>query len=119
MRKVCHEAMSTLLIATGDVIFNAGEIAGKPKMYIVCSGLLEYIPYNGSIMQVHSEMWLSEGAIWTKWMHRGVLKTVVEGRLCLLSASLFQDIVGCFDHAEFDPRRYAAFYIDHLNHLLE
>jgi len=121
MRKVCHIAMSTLLISTGDVVFNAGEIPQFPKMYVVCSGTLEYIPLSGNVIEVFAAHWLSEAVLWTPWMHRGVLKATSEGRLCLLDAMRFQEIVGCFDHTpqQIDPKHYACNYVKHLNALLD
>lgn len=121
IRKVCHIAMSTLLISTGDVVFNAGEIPQLPKMYIVCSGTLDYIPLSGNVIEVFSEHWLSEAVLWTHWMHRGVLKATHDGRLCCLDALRFQEIVGCFDHSpqQIDPKNYARLYVEHLNSLLD
>jgi hypothetical protein len=119
MRKVCHEAMSALLIASGDVIFNAGEMPSFPKMYIVCSGTLEYIPLSGQVVEVHQEHWLSEACLWTRWMHRGVLKTTTEGRLGVLDATKFQLIVATFDQGELDARRYATAFVKYLNNLID
>lgn len=121
VRKVCHIAMSTLLISSGDVVFNAGEIPQFPKMYVVCSGTLEYIPLSGNVIEVFAAHWLSEAVLWTPWMHRGVLKATSEGRLCLLDALRFQEIVGCFDHTpqQIDPKHYASLYVKHLNALLD
>merc|ERR1740121_1582686 len=51
------------------------------------------------------------------WMHKGVLKATSEGRLCTLSAKVFQDIIVQFDHShsDFDPKDYAIAYVERLN----
>merc|ERR1711920_680029 len=43
MRKVCHLAMKTVQISSGDVVFNCGEIPLLPRMYFICSGELRYV----------------------------------------------------------------------------
>jgi len=120
MRKVCHQAMSTLLISAGDVVFNAGEMPANPQMYIICTGVLEYIPMKGKVAQVEAEQWLSEAVLWTPWVHRGVLQAKSDGRLCMLDARKFQEIVGQFDHSNshFDPKMYAAGYVKYLNKIV-
>mmetsp|Transcript_36903 Transcript_36903/g.68009 ORF Transcript_36903/g.68009 Transcript_36903/m.68009 type:complete len:146 (+) Transcript_36903:2-439(+) len=86
-------------------------------MYIVCMGNLEYTKvYGASCIVTHEdEQWVSEAALWTQWMHRGILKAMSNCRLVTLDATLFQDIVGGFEHLDFDPRKYAAQYVHHLN----
>jgi hypothetical protein len=115
MCRVCHQAMSTLLVSHGDIIFTVGEIPVNPQMYIVCNGIMEYVPAAGAVTEVSSEQWLSEGALWTHWMHRGVLKGTTDGRLCVLDAKLFAGIVSMFDDQAVDPKDYAVHYVDQLN----
>lgn len=120
-RRICHSAMETLISATGDVIFSAGEMPSSPMMYIVCGGSLEYLPVDGSGFAAESTTciagnWLAEGVLWTTWMHLGVLRAVTDGRLCTLDAKTMQDIVGQVDHADlFEPRLYAAKFVGELN----
>jgi len=114
IQKICHQAMDTLLISTGDVVFNPGEIPDKPNMYVVCNGLLEYT-CAGGVFPLYAENWLSEGALWTHWMHRGKLKAVTDGRVCALDSNRFSDIVRTFEHADFNPRFYAVQFVNALN----
>merc|ERR1711972_1283453 len=44
MQKVCHSSPSMMGVSSGDIIFNVGEIPPKPKMIIVTSGTLTYMP---------------------------------------------------------------------------
>merc|ERR1712228_997402 len=59
--------------------------------------------------------WISEPVLWTHWMHRGILRAACDSRLCLLDAHKFQDVVGTFDHDDFNPMVYAAGFVDGLN----
>jgi hypothetical protein len=119
MRKVCHSATSMLLVTSGDVIFNAGEAPLNPKFYIACSGLFEYLPFNGDKQEVHEEDWLSEAALWSRWFHHGTLKSLCDGRLAVLDAKAFQEIVGQFEHTIYDPKSYATLYVERLIEMLQ
>lgn len=118
MGKVCHTCVGLLLISRGDVVFNAGEIPTHPKMYIICSGSMVYREINGKEAQLGAGEWISEACLWCPWMHRGMFMGATECRLCLLDARKFQEIVGEFDHSdfEFDPKKYATDFVKSLNH---
>merc|ERR1712217_338750 len=59
--------------------------------------------------------WMGEPVLWTHWMHRGILSAGADSRLCLLDAYKFQATVSAFDHEEFNPKVYAAGYVESLN----
>jgi len=117
MRKVCHCCVGLHLISRGDVVFNAGEIPTHPKMYIICSGRMVYREISGRERQLNTGDWISEACLWCPWMHRGMFMGATECRLCLLDARKFQDIVGEFDHSDFDfdPKKYATDFVKTLN----
>jgi len=115
MRKVCHLASSMLQVSTGDVIFSSGEIPAMPKMYIVCSGLLSYHRTNGEDYHVSEDFWVAEAALWTTWVHRGLLVCSSDCRLFELDAKKFQDIASQFEHADFSPIEYAISFVNMLN----
>lgn len=115
MRKVCHYASAMSLVSSGDVIFSTGEIPAEPKMYVVCSGTLQYTHDDGMISTVEKGRFLAEATLWTKWMHRGVLTATSDCRLCTLDATKFQVISGQFSQSYFNPKIYAAAFVDALN----
>lgn len=115
MRKVCHYSTSMTLVSSKDIIFNAGEVPMRPKMFFVCSGNFEYYPITGKEVLVQKDDWVSEACLWIPWMHRGSLRANVDCRLCELDAKSFQEIVGQFEHSQFDPKSYAAFFAASLN----
>jgi len=115
MRKVCHRSTSMSLVSSNDIIFNAGELPLNPKMCWVCNGTLSYFSMTEQEFLVKEGDWISEGVLWTPWMHRGSLRANADCRLCELDARSFQDIVGQFDHGEFDPKDYAAHFVRKLN----
>lgn len=117
MRKVCHEATSTVDFSVGDLIFNPGETPAHPKMRLVCTGRLQYISISGHVAILEPGTCIAEAALWTSWMHCGRLTATTHGRLCVLDAKKFQDIVGQFDHPDFDPRVYATEFLRVLNTL--
>merc|ERR1712013_787841 len=64
-------------------------------------------------------MWVSEAPLWTAWMHRGVLTANSNCRLLSLDAGIFQATVGRFHHLDYDPRQYAAEFVEQLNNNIE
>lgn len=118
MQKVCHTAITTLLVSAGDIIFNEGEIPVHPMMYIICSGVYNYESIEGVCEELGSKQWLTEAALWTAWMHRGTFTAMSDGRVCALDAAQFQDITNHFDHPVFHPRAYAQVFVQELNRLI-
>lgn len=115
MRKVCHAGISTTEVSQGDVLFTVGEIPTRPKMYFQRSGELQYVAITGKVTQLSGQMWLSEAVMWCQWMHRGQLTSATDARMVMLDAKTFQDIASEFDHHDFDPKVYAAEFVQHLN----
>jgi hypothetical protein len=117
MQKVCHEAMSTLLVSREDIIFSNGEISDKPQMYIICNGEFDYNSIFEQKATLYVEQWLAESALWIHyWMHRGTLKGKMDGRLCVVAAKRFGEIVRQFEQPErFNPRKYAEEFVSELN----
>jgi len=114
MKKVCHAAVSQLLVSNGDVIFMPGEVPASPRMFIVCIGELSYTYVNGAVHLVQSSQWLSEAALWTSWTHQGMLRAASDCRLCLLDAVKFAELADAFDHG-FDLRYYVRTFLRCLN----
>merc|ERR1719346_612280 len=107
MLRVCHYAASMLMVSEGDIVFFTGETPIEPKMYIVCSGTLEYTSIQGQMTVVSVGMWIAEATLWVQWMHRGHLAASSNYcRLCVIDAIKFQGIVCQFEHIGFDPRVY-------------
>lgn len=117
--QVCHNAMTTLLVSNGDVVFTAGEIPRRSCMYIVCDGSFQYYATSMSVISVEMGQWMAEATLWVQWTHRGVLKGTADGRLCMLYSDTFYDVVSHFDHADFTPKKYAVKYTELLNMLIE
>jgi len=117
MGKVCHRAVAIAAFSMGDLIFDAGEISGRPKMYFVCEGSLAYTAFSGETRSVLPGHWVSEGALWTQWMHRGSLAAAANCRLCELDAARFQEIASDARVCNFEPRTYAKQFVDYLNQL--
>eukprot|EP00928_Gymnodinium_smaydae_P055447 TRINITY_DN3898_c0_g7_i1.p1 TRINITY_DN3898_c0_g7~~TRINITY_DN3898_c0_g7_i1.p1 ORF type:complete len:929 (+),score=216.30 TRINITY_DN3898_c0_g7_i1:119-2905(+) len=139
MQKVCHLATSMAQVSAQDIIFNVGEIPLKPKMIIVVQGTLTYVSM-GELYKKRAKgaagerrrattvmtgnragtfltkgMWISEAALWTHWMHRGILTAQSDAQLCLVDAEKFADTVAQFDIEDFNPKIYAQAFVNELN----
>eukprot|EP00930_Biecheleria_cincta_P044915 TRINITY_DN30946_c0_g1_i1.p1 TRINITY_DN30946_c0_g1~~TRINITY_DN30946_c0_g1_i1.p1 ORF type:complete len:765 (-),score=112.44 TRINITY_DN30946_c0_g1_i1:53-2347(-) len=124
MRRVCMLAISTITAAKGDIIFSEGERPERPVMYVLTEGDLVYLSYTGRVAKLHNNgvhynlsHFISEGALWTTWVHLGILK-VVDPRVTLLvvDADKFQTIGREFIHTEVNPKVYAANFVKMLNY---
>ncbi|CAJ1458313.1 unnamed protein product, partial [Effrenium voratum] len=89
MRRVCHQAMSFLLLANGDTVFDTDEEPNEPKLYLVVSGSLEYTDSYGEV-EVVDRTWLAEAVLWTRWKHRGTLVAASDVKMAMLDANTFQ-----------------------------
>uniref|UniRef100_A0A7S1L1E2 Cyclic nucleotide-binding domain-containing protein n=1 Tax=Alexandrium catenella TaxID=2925 RepID=A0A7S1L1E2_ALECA len=115
IRRVCHIAVSTSLLAKGDVIFSKGETPRDPKMYFVIKGLLEYY-CRGDSATVGERQWVAEGSLWTAWTHRGTLTATTDVKMAVLDSNAFRELVHRFKGKKsFDPRLYASEFVDHIN----
>jgi len=119
MRRMCHLAMSTLWLASGDVMFSKGEEPSEPKMCFVVTGTLMYTDTYGEKTQVVDRMYLAEGVLWTSWRHMGTLVATNDVKLALLDAITFQDICSKFmkkaKKTSLRLKRYAKAFIEELN----
>jgi len=113
MQKICHSAISEKIFYHGDIIFSVGEVPSNPQMYFISSGSLCY-QQSRSTEIVSDGMWLSEGVLWVRWMHRGILRAKKESRVLCLSASSFQDITLGFESPVFHPSQYGLEFVEHL-----
>jgi len=116
VRRICHYAMTTLLLANGDVVFSKGEAPSEPKTYMVMKGVLEYL-WAGDVTPIYEKAWVAEVLLWTSsWRHQGLLTAMTDTKLATLDVKTFQEIAARFqDHATFDARVYAMDFISNLN----
>jgi len=114
LAKVCHLAMSQLLVSTGDILFMVGEVPSPARMFIVCTGELSYHFVTGAMAIVQSCQWISEATLWTPWAHQGMLKAASDCRLCVLDSAKFMQLVEKDDY-DFDVRLYARTFVHCMN----
>jgi len=119
MREICHTAVSLVSLSSGDVLFSDGETPPTPTMYVLISGKAQYLQEETLIEDasiVRERQCLCEAALWTHWVHCGILLSKAPCRLLSLDASVFQDIVTSSvpEHDLTKLRAYPQRYVDHL-----
>jgi len=116
MRRICHYAMTTLLLSNGDIVFTKGEAPSEPKAYMVMKGNLEYL-WAGQATQIFEKTWVAEACLWTSsWRHQGALTATNDAKLASLDVKTFHEIAQRFqDHATFDAKVYAMDFVTHIN----
>jgi len=118
MRRINHQATSTLLLDAGDVLFSKGEAPAEPKMYFFFKGTLEYTPPAGDPIVLGERQWIAEPVLWLQWVHRGQLKAISDIKVAKLDARKFQDIMDRFKEVfppGFNPKVYANDIANALN----
>jgi hypothetical protein len=116
IRKICHAAMSICSNSTGDIIFHFGEQSDKMRM--LKQGELKYTWLSKNLARdqlIEVGDWISEGPLWTQWVHRGVLTAVEDSITFILDAATFHKIVLDFKLLSFDPADYAYDFVQQLN----
>jgi len=105
--------MSTSHVSSGDILFHYGEAAFT--MMILKKGKLRYF-IGEQQLEVQPGTCISEGSLWTRWIHRGMLAAVEETTILVLDAEQFQSIVSTFEIAtKSDPAEYAQEFVAMLN----
>jgi len=116
LRKLCHSAVTTMMLDSGDVLFSKGEVPSEPRMYFVARGTLKYQCSHGESTIVREKHWVSEGALWTVWRHRGTLTATSDVKVAVLSGLAFQNILGKFKKKGVtNPKLYAQTFVEELN----
>merc|ERR1712151_465402 len=104
LRRVCHNATSTLLLEKGDIAFSKGDAPSDPKMYFVCRGMLEYST-SCETVSVMERQWVAEAVLWTNWVHRGTLTATDAVKIAMIDADHFQTVVAKLKRiGDFDPK---------------
>lgn len=120
MRRVCHNAMSSIVLSKEDVVFSKGEAPSDPKMYFVIKGQLEYIHGGDKAHSLHDGQSIGEVALWTKWKHRGTLTSQSDTKLAMLDSKAFNSVASRFiEGGGFNPRKHASRFVAQLNAMLE
>jgi hypothetical protein len=119
MRRITHSCMSMLLLDCGDVLFRRGDEPADPRMYVVFSGVLEYVDKYLEQHKVVEKQWISEPALWTNWKHQGTLTAITDAKMAVLDAEQFQDVCSHYmkksKMQDFNPKSYAAKFVEELN----
>lgn len=115
-RQICHYSTFALNLSSGDVVFSAGEVPERPKMYLVRTGEVQYVHVDGHFDVLKEGQWISEAALWVHWMHRGTLEvSSVQCQLLQVDAASFAGIVTRFEHIVFDPWTYAEQFLEAID----
>lgn len=115
MRKVCHKCVKVHIVSAGDVIFNTGELPSRPQMYLILSGKCRYVADFGISHSLGQGDWVAEAVLWTKWMHRGNFTVTADGKMCIVDAQHFHEIISTFQHRDYNPKFYALEFVKRLN----
>jgi len=115
IRRVCHNAVSTMFLAMGDVLFVEGEAPQIPQMYFILRGTVSYKREAREVQKLNQGAWFAEPVLWCSWTHCGVLRAEADAQLLVLDAVTFQSIAPQITAKAFAVCSYALAYVDILN----
>jgi len=117
-QQVCFKAVGTLQAVEGDQLFLEGQVPLEPKVYFVTSGFLTYAQTNDdghvATEEVHSEEWVSEPALWTQWVHQGLLFAMAVSSVLQLDCLEFQKLTSAASGLA-TARTYGKEFVRQLN----
>lgn len=113
MRKICHTAISPVVVQAGDLLMHEGESMADSKMFFLSTGRLLYNSNNGCPAYVEPRQWVAEQALWTCWVSRGTLQSDQDARVLVVDVqSLTSLLAGHFARI---AAAYATRFVHELN----
>lgn len=126
MKRVCHTALSRLLISKGEVLFCAAEVQAKPQMYFVKSGTLDYAAEDlnaeggvGKVEQVDVSAWFCDPALFTPWEHFGTMTARTDCEILVMNAEVFVSIAIQAEKHGVPAYKFGYKYLELLNTIEE
>lgn len=114
-KKVCHAAVSMLLLTCEDEIFVLDEVPDPPRMYFIVRGKCIYENEEEERIKLHEKQWIAEPSLWTSWVHRGTFVAIEDAKIAAVNGKDFQDVMTTFSVSGCDSRAYAAEFVEHMN----
>lgn len=118
MHHLCYKGVSSGFLAREDVLFHWGVECDK--MYFPQRGYLFYRRPPGFLhtpryVVLTRDEWFCENALWTPWMHHGLMKTLTEVNMVTLHVSDFHATVRAHPELFLVGRNYARGFVAVMN----
>jgi len=119
MNVVSQTCIENTPLASGDVAFGHGQVA--TCMHIVTKGVLDYLPAGSreTVMKVEKGRWVSEAAMWTKWVHQGQLQASIESSATLIDSNSMRREIVKNGLAMGFVRKYSQEFLQRLNKMAQ
>jgi len=113
--RICHFALKSQQLATGDTVFSLGEEASRT--FIIKSGDFQYTLCNGKPLDppLVLQEWLAEAVLWTPWRYRGRCRAVAPSELLALDGGRFAEAMTIHPKPWAFARHYGEMFIRCLN----
>eukprot|EP00930_Biecheleria_cincta_P024766 TRINITY_DN17691_c0_g2_i1.p1 TRINITY_DN17691_c0_g2~~TRINITY_DN17691_c0_g2_i1.p1 ORF type:complete len:742 (+),score=140.75 TRINITY_DN17691_c0_g2_i1:64-2289(+) len=112
-RDICNTALKKVILLANDVMFFPGQLAHS--MYFVVKGKLNYRMLGEVERKVCPQEWFCEAALWTNWVHQGVMKAAENTEMIELNSERFQEAVKRSYSDMSLARKYATEYVYRMN----
>jgi len=114
-----YKNLTQIALADNDMLFSPGQKASS--MYCIITGNFEYslrLPHVDQPISVCPGMWCSEAALWTHWLHQGVMQSTMAADIVAIGAELFRVEMKKQKHMSF-VMTYGTRFVESMNDMLE
>jgi len=127
VQELCREALRPMLTARDEIVFYVGTAC--ECMYFIVYGQQQYATLDqnadqrkspdmaGTVLRrvLHGGQWLGEAALWTGWIHRGELRSLMDSFFFTLNATCFAQVISAHKAAHMMAASYARKFVESLN----
>jgi len=116
MRAICSKATHEVNLIAGQDLFSPGQVAGG--MFLVIEGTLEYLLPDEHLPDealettaVSKNHWISESALWLRWLHPGSMVAKSDAALLVLDVSMVHNIFKAYVETLWSCYKYARLFM--------
>ena len=113
VQTLASKAVSLHDFAEDDVIFCHGNRA--VSSYLTLQGQVHYLQAGAEIQSPRKDTWICEMPLWTAWSHVGDLLCTGFGKVLVIDAEEFCQIISRASAVQVVAHKYAIRYVDDLN----
>eukprot|EP00434_Breviolum_minutum_P045610 symbB.v1.2.040932.t1/scaffold7664.1/size10000/1 len=113
VQTLASKAVSLHDFAEDDVIFCHGNRA--VSSYLTLQGQVHYLQAGAEIQSPRKDTWICEMPLWTAWSHVGDLLCTGFGKVLVIDAEEFCQIISRASAVQVVAHKYAIRYVEDLN----
>lgn len=119
MNRICHRAITSLLLNTGDTLFIADEVPKPARMFFLTAGNMSYQfeDSDGTVMdaKMHHGAYFCEACLWVPWTHVGNLVSLTNCSMLALDVVKCHQVLAEYKREVTGILKYAWAFLHYAN----